>query len=113
MTKYLISFPSAAMDVPEEELPAVSDASHAVVQEAKDAGVWVFGGGIDETVPPVMVSGDGTVSQGTYPQTAQLEGGYSVLELPSYDAALEWAAKFATACRCAQEVRAFHYDPAS
>jgi len=113
MTKYLISFPSAAMVVPEEELQAVSDASHAVVQEAKDAGVWVFGGGIDESIPPVMVAGDGTVSEGTYPQTTQLEGGYSVLELPSYDAALEWAAKIAVACRCAQEVRAFHYDPAS
>jgi hypothetical protein len=113
MTKYLISFPSAAMAVTEEELPAVSDASHAVVQEAKDAGVWVFGGGIDESIAPVMVDGDGTVSEGTYPQTKQLEGGYSVLELPSYDAALGWAAKFAVACRCAQEVRAFGYDPDS
>lgn len=113
MTKYLISFPSAAMVVSEEELPAVSDASHAVVQEAKDAGVWVFGGGIDDSVPPVMVDGDGTVREGTYPQTRQLEGGYSVLELPSYDAALEWAAKIAVACRCAQEVRAFGIDAAS
>ncbi|MET1155928.1 YciI family protein [Arthrobacter sp.] len=113
MAKYLISFPSAAMVVSEEELPAVSDASHAVVQEAKDAGVWVFGGGIDGSIPPVMVDGDGTVSEGTYPQTKQLEGGYAVLELPSYDAALEWAAKIAVACRCAQEVRAFGYDPAS
>lgn len=113
MTKYLISFPSAAMDVPEAELQAVADAAHAVVQEAKDAGVWVFGGGIDESVPPVVVHGDGTVAEGTYPQTAQLEGGYSVLELPTYEAALEWAAKIAAACRCAQEVRAFQYDPAS
>ena len=113
MTKYLISFPSGAMDVSDEDLPAVSDASHAVVQEAKDAGVWVFGGGIDESVPPVMVDGDGTVTEGTYPQTKQLEGGYSVLELPSREAALEWAAKIAVACRCAQEVRAFMFDPAS
>ena len=113
MTKYLISFPSAAMVLPDGDLQAFSDASHAVVQEAKDAGVWVFGGGIDESIPPVMVDGDGTVSEGTYPQTMQLEGGYSVLELPSYDAALEWAAKIAAACRCAQEVRAFQYDPAS
>jgi hypothetical protein len=36
-----------------------------------------------------------------------------VLELASREAALEWAAKFAVACRCAQEVRAFQYDPAS
>ena len=62
MTKYLISFPSAAMVVPDEDLKAVSDAAHAVVQEAKDAGVWVFGGGIDESIPPVMVDGDGTVT---------------------------------------------------
>ncbi|RAM37197.1 YciI family protein [Arthrobacter globiformis] len=113
MTKYLISFPSAAMAVPDEDLQAVSDAAHAVVQEAKDAGVWVFGGGIDETIPPVMVDGDGTVSEGTYPQTEQLQGGYAVLELPTYDAALEWAARIAVACRCPQEVRAFQYDPAS
>jgi hypothetical protein len=113
MTKYLISFPSDAMVVPEEEFEAVVDASHAVVQEAKDAGVWVFGGGIDESVPPVMVGADGTVTEGTYPQTKQIEGGYSVLELPSYEAALEWGAKIAAACRCAQEVRAFQYDPAS
>jgi hypothetical protein len=113
MTKYLISFPSEAMIFPEEELQAVSDASHAVVQEAKDAGVWVFGGGIDESVPPVLVDGAGTVIEGTYPQTKQIEGGYTVLELPSREAALQWAAKIAVACRCAQEVRAFQYDPAS
>ena len=113
MTKYLISFPSAAMVVPDGELAAVADAAHAVIEEAKDAGVYVFGGGIDEAVPPVMVAGDGTVTEGTYPQTTQLEGGYTVLEVPSRDAALEWAAKIAVACRCAQEVREFQYDPAS
>ena len=69
--------------------------------------------GIDESVPTVMVDGDGTVRKGTYPQTSQLEGGHCVLELPSYDVALEWSAKFAVSCRCAQEVRAFHFDPAS
>ena len=113
MTKYLISFPSGEMAVPAEGLQSVADAAHAVVQEAKDAGVWVFGGGIDEDVPPVMVAGDGTVTAGTYPQTRRIEGGYSVLELPSYDDALAWAAKIAVACRCAQEVRAFQDDPAS
>ena len=113
MTKYLISFPSGAMDIPDGGLQEVADAAHAVVQEAKDAGVWVFGGGIDESVPPVTVSGDGTVRAGTYPQTAQIEGGYTVLELPAYDAAVQWAAKIAVACRCPQELRAFQYDPAA
>jgi len=113
MTQYLISFEDGAMDITEEELPQVADDAHAVVQEAKDAGVWVLGGGIDESVPPVLVDGDGTVTEGTYPQTKQLEGGYTVLEVPSRESALEWAAKIAVACRCAQEVRAFMYDPES
>lgn len=55
----------------------------------KDAGVWVFGGGIDDSLPPIMVAGDGTVTEGTYPQTAQIEGGYAVLEVPSSEAARE------------------------
>jgi hypothetical protein len=113
VTKYLISFPSAAMDVPDEDLQAVSDAAHAVVAEAKAAGVWVFGGGIDESIPPVLVDGNRQVTDGTYPETKHLEGGYTVLELPSREAALDWAAKIAVACRCAQEVRAFQHDPAS
>ncbi|MEU9787670.1 YciI family protein [Streptomyces phaeochromogenes] len=113
MTKYLISFPSEAMVVPEEDFAAVVEESHAVFQEAKDAGVYVFGGGLDEDVAPVLVAGDGTVTDGTYPDTLVPNGGYTILELPSREAALEWAAKIAVACRCSQEVRAFGYDPAS
>src|SRR5690242_3511355 len=113
MTRYLISFPSEAMDhIPAEEMPAVGEAAHAVVQEAMHAGVWVFGGGLSEDVDPVMVSGDATITAGTYPQTKELKGGLTVLDLPSREAAVEWAAKIATACRCAQEVREFMPDPA-
>jgi len=112
MTRYLISFPSAAMnDIPAEELAAVGDAAHAVVQEAMDAGVWVFGGGLAEDVDPVLVSGDGRITAGTYPQTKELNGGFAVLDTPSQEAALEWAAKLAAACRCAQEIREFMPDP--
>ncbi|MEZ5343347.1 MAG: YciI family protein [Acidimicrobiales bacterium] len=113
MTNFLISFPSSAMVFPDEDLQAVSDAAHAVLREAKDAGVWVFGGGIDESIPPVMVDGDGTVTETTYPQTKEIAGGYCILSLPSHDDAIAWAAKFAVACRCAQEVRAFQFDPES
>jgi hypothetical protein len=113
MTKYLISFPSRAMVIEEEDFPAVADAAHAVIQEAKDAGVYVFGGGINEDVQPVLVSGDGSASSDTYPETKDFNGGFTVLELPSREAAVEWAAKIAVACRCAQELREFQYDPLS
>jgi hypothetical protein len=113
MTRYLISFPGSAMGhIPAQELPAVGKAAHAVVQQAMDAGVWVFGGGLAEDVDPVMVAGDGTVTAGTYPQTREFDGGLTVLDLPSREAALEWAAKIAAACRCAQEIREFMPDPA-
>jgi len=75
MAKYLISFPSAAMVVPDSEWGAVGRDSHAVIDEAKAAGVYVFGGGIDEDVPPVLVSADGTVAMGGYPWAPTLDGG--------------------------------------
>ena len=50
MAKYLISFPSAAMVVPDGEWEAVGRDAHAVIDKAKAAGVYVFGGGIDEDV---------------------------------------------------------------
>jgi hypothetical protein len=113
MTKYLISFPSNAMVVPQEELQAVADAAHAVIAEAKAAGVYVFAGGIHEGVAPVKVAADGSVVEGTYPETRRMEGGYTILELPSREAAVAWAAKIAAACRCDQELREFMVDPMS
>jgi hypothetical protein len=112
MTKYLISFPSEAMVLTAEEFPIVSATTHAVIQEAKDAGVYVFGGGINEQVDPVLVSADGSVSTELYPGS-RLTGGFTVLELPTRADALEWAKRIALACRCPQELREFGYDPES
>ncbi len=79
------------MVVPDGEWATVGRDAHAVIDEAKAAGVYVFGGGIDEDVPPVLVSADGSVAEGGYP----------------------WAARIAKACRCEQELRVFGFDPRS
>lgn len=113
MTNYLISFPARAMDVPAEDFAAVGEAARAVVREAKAAGVYVFGGGLNEDVAPLMVAADGTVANETYPETKELDGGFCILQLPSRDAAISWAAKIAKACRCSQELREFGYDTES
>lgn len=84
----------------------------SVVEEAKVAGVWVFGGGIDESVDPVLVAGDGAVTSETFPGS-KINGGWAVLEVPTRDEAIEWAGKIAASCRCSQELREFMYDPAS
>lgn len=113
MTKYLISFPASAMQVAAVDMPAVSDASRGVIRDAKAAGVYVFGGGINSSVASCMVAGDGTHTHQTYPQTKAFDGGFCVLELPSREAALQWAARLANACRCPQELREFMFDPES
>lgn len=113
MSKYLISFPAAAMLVPDEELPAVAEAAHAVIREAKAAGVYVFAGGIDAAVAPLRVASDGSVREGAGTMSPTLDGGFAVLELPSREAALAWATRLAAACRCEQELRVFMFDPES
>ncbi len=111
MARYLISFPSAAMVVPDGELEAVGCDAHAVIDAAKAAGVYVFAGGIAADVPPVLVSADGTVVDGGYPWAPPLDGGFTVLELPTPEEAVAWATRIAKACRCQQELRVFQVDP--
>jgi hypothetical protein len=109
MTRYLISFDAQAMNhIPDEEMPAVGRAAHEMVKEAMNAGVWVFGGGL-ETEKASVVTADGTVTDGEYLEAI---GGFWVVDVPSREKALQWAAKTAVACRCAQEVRESMPDPA-
>ncbi|MFG1817069.1 YciI family protein [Kribbella sp. NPDC049174] len=115
MTRYLISFGNGAMDhIPAEDFPEVGKAAHAVIQEAKDAGVLVFGGGLDyenDDVEHAVVGTDGLVTDGPYPESKELLGGATIVNVPTREDALEWAAKIAAACRCPQHVRKFMYDP--
>src|SRR4051794_9746926 len=110
VTRYLISFDDGAMTFPEEDLPDVAEAAHAVTRDAQDAGVWVFAGGLHPIEEVSLVATDGTVTDG--PESKAYIGGLTIVDVPSREQALEWAAKFAVACRCAQEVREFLSDPA-
>jgi hypothetical protein len=110
MTRYLISFDDGAMTFPEEDLPEVTKSALGVVQEAQEAGVWVFGAGLERQRASIVAT-DGLVTDGPYPETKEVIGGFSVVEVPSRAEALEWAAKIAVACRCAQEVRELLPDP--
>jgi hypothetical protein len=110
MTRYLISFDDGAMTFPQEDLPAVAEAALAVVHEAQDAGVWVYGAGL-ESQRASIVAPDGLITDGPFPETKEVIGGFSVVDVPSREEALEWAARIAVACRCAQEVREILPDP--
>jgi hypothetical protein len=113
MARYLISFDDGAMDfIPEEEMPDVGEAAHAVVDEAMEAGVWVFAGGVypHDEVSVRVVAPDGTVTDGA--ESKAYIAGVTIIDVPSLEEALQWAGKIAVACRCAQEVREFAPDPA-
>ncbi len=108
MTRYLISFGARAMDhLPEADMPAVSKAAHAKTRESISAGVFVCTGALQDEKATVVAS-DGTVTDGPAPEAI---GGFSVIEVPSREEALQWAAKQAAACRCPQEVWEFGPDP--
>lgn len=112
MPRFLISFNDGDMQVKDDEWQQVADESHAVVREAKAAGVWIFGGGFN-TYEPVTVSNSGDVRQGPIKSSEIVLGGFSVLECASKEEAYKWAAKIAKGCRCPQEVREFIDDPES
>jgi hypothetical protein len=111
MTRYLISFDSGSMDhIPADDMPDVGEAALKVVQEAEDAGVWVFGGGLERQQASIVAT-DGTITDGPYPETKEVIGGIGVVDVPTREEALKWAAKIAVACRCSQEVRELLPDP--
>ena len=81
MTRYLISFDDGWMTFPDEDMPAVAKAAIEVVQEAQDAGVWVYGAGL-ESQRASIVATDGMVTDGPFPETKEVIGGFSVVECP-------------------------------
>jgi hypothetical protein len=74
-----------------------------------EAGVYVGGAPLEVPASGVTVrvhDGQRRVQDGPYADTKEQLGGQIVLELPSLDAALEWAARCPTAATGAVEVRA-------
>ena len=104
MTRYLIAFDDGDMVFPEEDLPDVANAAFAVVDEARRAGVWVFGAGLEHHDVVSVVDTDGTVTDGPYPESKEHLGGFAVVDVSTREEALGWASKIAVACRCAQQV---------
>ena len=87
MTQYMIVFDDGDMVFPEEDLPDVARAAQAVVQEARGAGVWVFGAGLEHQDPSVVAT-DGTVTDGPYPESKEHIGGFAVVDVASREEAL-------------------------
>jgi hypothetical protein len=87
-----------------------------VNDEFREAGVWVFAGGLHpaDTATVVRVQGDETViTDGPFAETKEQIGGFWVIEALDLDAALDWAGKATRACQAPVEVRPFQDEPAA
>ena len=82
----------------------------AVVNEMKEAGVYVFAGGLEEDGPVFCAdatSGTLTFTDGPFTETTEVLGGLTVVDVVDEAAARMWAGKVAEACGWPQEVRRF------
>jgi hypothetical protein len=97
----------------EETVPYIG-AWRAYYKAMVDAGVYVGGDPLEvpETATTVRVNeGKRRVQDGPYAETKEQLGGFIILELPSLDAALDWAARCPAAAAGAVEVRPLAPEP--
>ncbi|TWE11445.1 YciI family protein [Rudaeicoccus suwonensis] len=112
MTQYLIAFNDEW--VPEhtlEQLHAKSRAGHAVLEDMRAAGVFVFSdGGLDaDTIVGSARAQDGqpVFTDGPFAESKEHLGGFCVVEVSSDDDARYWAGRLAVALDWPQEIHRF------
>ncbi|MFR0354755.1 YciI family protein [Streptomyces sediminimaris] len=112
MTHYLLSVvqPAGGQPPSEAELGEIMRNVEAFNQELRDAGAWVFAGGLHgpETATMLRPSGsDVLITDGPYAEGKEYLGGICLIEAPDLDAALEWGRKAVRATTLPIEVRPF------
>jgi hypothetical protein len=111
MPEYLIYFNQQWVgDHTEEWFRGRGPLARAVVAEMKDAGVYVFAGGLEEDDPlwsADTTSGTLVITDGPYVETKEYLGGFALVSVADDEAAKVWAGKVAEACGWPQEVRRF------
>jgi hypothetical protein len=113
MTQYLLSIYQPDGDVPPPEVldPIMRDVE-AVNAELRAADAWVFAGGLHapSTATVVRCKDDEVLmTDGPYIEGKEHIGGFTVIEAPDLDAALEWGRKLARAITLPIEVRPLQY----
>lgn len=111
MTKYLLAMYQPDGTVPPPEvLSKVMAELDALNQEIRDAGAWVFSGGLHPASTATvlrMQGGDVLTTDGPYVEGKEHLGGFWIIEAPDLDAALAWADRVTRATTLPTEVRPF------
>ena len=115
MPDYLIAFYEEWVpELTEDELMDRARALKPLLAEMEEAGVWVFGGGLDQEAPVVgidLVGGKPVTTDGPYAETKEHLGGFSVVRVADEAEARFWAEKIAVGCGWPQQVYRFMPPP--
>jgi hypothetical protein len=109
--QYLISIyqPDGGTPPPEVLGPVMQEIGR-IRQELEAAGAWVFAGGLHDPATATVVrvkDGDVLMTDGPYIEGKEHIGGFTVVQVPDLDAALEWGRRYAAATTLPVEVRPF------
>jgi len=111
MTLYLLSVYQPDGDPPPPEvLGPIMRQVHALQDELKAAGAWVFSGGLHAPSTATVVraqAGEVLVTDGPYVEGKEHIGGFTIIKAPNLDVALRWGQRLAQATSLPIEVRPF------
>ena len=99
MKQYLLSIYQPDGEAPPAaDLEKVMREMHALIQEARATGAWVFNGGLHPPSTATVVRtrhGEVLTTDGPFAESKEHIGGFLVIKAPDLDAALHWAGKMA------------------
>jgi hypothetical protein len=111
MSQYLLSVYQPDGPVPEPEvLAAIGEDLDALNTEMRAAGAWVFSNGL---LPPASATvlrpagAEVLITDGPFAEGKEHLGGFTIVDVPDLDAALEWGRRLAVATTLPIEVRPF------
>ncbi len=111
MTHYMLGIYQPDGPLPSQEfLEGVGRELHALNQDLKAAGAWVFSRGLHAPSTATVVrvrDRELLVTDGPYLESKEHIGGFWIIEAPDLDAALAWAERAARATTLPIEVRPF------
>ena len=112
MAQYMLSIYQPDGDPPPPEvLDPIMQNLDVLNQEMRAVGAWVFAAGLHEPSTATVLrsrDNDVLVTDGPFAEGKEHLGGFTIIEAPDLDVALEWGRKVARAVTLPIEVRPLH-----
>jgi len=110
MTQYLLTVYQPSGAPAPNDLDAIMRDVDKVDQDMRDAGVWVFAGGLHPPTTATVLrpkDGDVLMTDGPFAEAKEHVGGFTIIKADDLDEALEWGRRLAAATTLPIEVRPF------